>query len=57
MTVIFVFAALIAANIAYSVIDSRRAEDARQMDDFYRVEFKKSYDVRRETTPASSNWY
>ena len=57
MTVIFVFAALIAANIAYSVIDSRRAEDARQMDDFYRVEFKKSYDVRRETTPASNNWY
>ena len=57
MTVIFVFAALIAANIAYSVIDSRRAEDARQMDDFYRVEFKTSYDVRRETTPASSNWY
>lgn len=57
MTVIFVFAALIAANIAYSVFDSRRAEDARQMDDFYRVEFKKSYDVRRETNPASSNWY
>lgn len=57
MTVIFVFAALIAANIAYSVYDSRRAEDARQMDDFYRVEYKKSYDVRRETTPASNNWY
>ena len=57
MTVIFVFAALIAANIAYSVYDSRRAEDARQMDDFYRVEYKKSYDVRRETTPASHNCY
>ena len=57
MTVIFVFAALIAANIVYSVIDSRRAEDARQMDDFYRVEFKKSYDIRRETTSASTNWY
>ena len=57
MTVIFVFAALIAANIAYSVYDSRRAEDARQMDDFYRVEYNKSYDVRRETTPASNNWY
>ena len=57
MTVIFVFAALIAANIAYSVYDSRREEDARQMDDFYRVEYKKSYDVRRETTPASNNWY
>ena len=52
MTVIFVFAALIAANIAYSVIDSRRAEDARQMDDFYRVEFKKSYDVKQETESA-----
>ena len=57
MTVIFVFAALIAANIAYSVVDSRRAEDARHMDDFYRVEFKKSYDVKRETTPASTSWY
>ena len=57
MTVIFVFAALIAANIAYSVVDSRRAEDARQMDEFYRVEFKKSYDVKRETTPASTSWY
>ena len=57
MTVIFVFVALIAANIAYSVVDSRRAEDARQMDDFYRVEFKKSYDVKRETTPASTSWY
>ena len=57
MTVIFVFAALIAANIAYSVIDSRRAEDARQMDDFYRVEYKKSYDVSRETTPVSNSWY
>ena len=57
MTVIFVFVALIAANIAYSVYDSYREEDARQIDDFYRVEFKKSYDVRRETTPASNNWY
>lgn len=57
MTVIFVFAALIAANIAYSVIDSRRAEDARQMDDFYRVEYKKSYDVSRETSAVSNNWY
>ena len=26
-------------------------------DDFYRIEFKKSYDVSRETSPASSNWY
>ena len=52
MTVIFVFVALIAANIAYSVYDSYREEDARQIDDFYRVEFKKSYDVKKETESA-----
>ena len=57
MTVIFVFAALIAANIAYSVFDSRRAEDARQMDDFYRVEYKKSYLLRDEETELANGWY
>jgi len=48
MTSIFVFAALIAANIAYQVYDSRRCEAYRQMDDYYRVEFKKSYNAANE---------
>ena len=55
MTAIFVFAALIIASVAYSVFDGRRAEAARRMDDFYRVEFKKSYVVKDEI--AAQNWY
>lgn len=48
MTAIFVFAALIVVNVAYSIYDSRRAATARQIDDYYRVEFKKSYNVSNE---------
>lgn len=48
MTAIVVFAALIAVNVAYSIYDSRRAETARQIDDYYRVEFKKSYQLSNE---------
>ncbi len=55
MTAIFVFAALIIASVAYSVFDGRRAEAARRMDDFYRVEFKKSNVVKDEI--AAQNWY
>ena len=55
MTAIFVFAALIIASVAYSVFDGRRAEAARRMDDFYRVEFKKSYVVKDEI--AAQNWF
>ena len=55
MTAIFVFAALIIANVAYCVFDGRRAEAARQIDDFYRVEFKKNYGVKDEI--AAQNWY
>ena len=55
MTASFVFAALIIASVAYSVFDGRRAEAARRMDDFYRVEFKKSYVVKDEI--AAQNWY
>ena len=57
MTVIFVFVALIAANVAYSIHDARRCETDRQMDDFYRVEFKKSYDVKRETESVMNPMY
>lgn len=38
MTAFVIFAALIIANIVYAIDDSRRAETARQVDDFYRVE-------------------
>lgn len=48
MTAIFVFAALIAVNVAYSIYDSCRAATAREIDDYYRIEFKKSYNVSNE---------
>jgi len=56
MTAMFVFAALIVANIAYSIYDNRRIEAARQMDDFYRIEFKKSYNIENETRTAAT-WF
>ena len=45
MTAIIVFAALIAANVAYMIYDNRRAADFQYMDDYYRVEFKKTYNL------------
>lgn len=56
MTAIFVFAALVVANIAYTIYDNRRIETARQMDDYYRVEFKKSYSISNENNVLSS-WF
>ena len=53
MTAIIVFAALIAVNVAYSIYDGRRAEPARQIDDYYRVEFKKSYQLANEQGTAT----
>lgn len=50
MTAIFVFAALAVASIIYTVVDTRRAETERQIDDFYRVEHKKTY-------AAQNGWY
>ena len=55
MTVMFVFVALVAANVAYAVYDSRRMETTQQMEDFYRVEFKKTYNVDKEHNALS--WY
>ena len=55
MTAVFVFAALIIVNIAYCVYDGRRADAARQIDDFYRVEFKKTYRAKEKTITES--WY
>lgn len=57
MTAIMVFVALIVANVAYSVYDSRRTEAARQIDDFYRVEFKKSYVAKNENEAILESWY
>ena len=56
MTAIIVFASLIAVNVAYTVYDARRAETARQMDDFYRVEFKKTYNLNSDNVPVNG-WH
>ena len=48
MTAMIVFAALIVANIAYSIYDSRRTAAYQLMDDYYRVEFKKTYNLANE---------
>ena len=48
MTAIIVFSVLIAVNIAYSIYDTQRAETARQIDDYYRVEFRKTYPLSDE---------
>ncbi len=53
MTAIFVFAALIAANVAYAIYDGRCAETSRQVDDYYRVEFKKNYLAQNDKETAS----
>ena len=57
MTALFVFIALIAANIAYSIHDARRSETNRQMDDFFRVEYKKTYGLRNEEASIANGWY
>lgn len=56
MTSIFVFAALIVANIAYQVYDSFRSEVDRQMDDYFRVEFKKSYNIVNEARAMNGQY-
>ena len=38
MTAFVIFAVLLIANVLYTIDDNRRAEAARQVDDFYRVE-------------------
>ena len=38
MTAFVIFAALIIANIIFTIDDDRRIETARLVDDFYRVE-------------------
>ena len=55
MTTLFVVFALIVANVVYAVYDHRRMQTAQQMEDFYRVEFKKTYNVDKEHNALS--WY
>ena len=43
MTAMFVFFALVAASIVYTVVDNNRIEMERQIDDFYRVEHKRIF--------------
>lgn len=50
MTAIFVFIALAVASIVYTVVDNRRIDTERQINDFYRVEHKKTY-------LAQNGWY
>ena len=55
MTAVFVFAALIVVYAEYCIYDGRSEEAARQMDDFYRGEFKKNYGAREDALTQS--WY
>jgi len=48
MMMMFVFSALVVANIAYAVYDSYCSRTTEQMEDFYRVEFRKSYCMDQE---------
>lgn len=57
MTALFVFVAVITANVAYSIRDAFRSETARQMDDFYRVEYKKTYRMREDKATIANGWY
>lgn len=50
MTATFVFAALAIASIIYTIVDDRRIDTQRQIEDFYRVEHKKTY-------AAQNGWY
>ena len=42
MTAMFVFAVLAVASIVYTVVDNNRMDTERQIDDFYRIEHKKT---------------
>ena len=48
MSVMFVFSALVVANIVYAIYDSFCSRTAQQMEDFYRVEFRQNYCGEKE---------
>ena len=56
MTVMFVFAALIAANVAYAVRDNHQAEDVQAARDFYRVEHKNTYRAGSIDAKVMEGW-
>ncbi|MBR2942006.1 MAG: hypothetical protein IKB82_01280 [Clostridia bacterium] len=49
MTTLYVVLALAAGYIAYSIYDARRDDAIHQMNDFYEVEYKKSFVVQNES--------
>jgi len=48
MTTLYVVLTLAAACIAYSIYDARREEAIHQMNDFYEVEYKKTFVAQNE---------
>ena len=57
MTAIYVCLALIAANVGYAIYDNRKMENLCQMDDYYRVEFKKTYNIAGNKKVMPGSWY
>ena len=56
MTVLFVFVALLIANFLFTRWDDKRVEESRRLQDFYRIEYKKSYDATVDTNWMGKNW-
>lgn len=48
MIALYVFLALVAADIVYSIYDNHQSDALEQMDDFYAVEQKKCFLERNE---------
>ncbi len=55
MTVLFVFVALMIANFLFTRWDDKRMEEARRLNDFYRIEYKKCYDATMDTNWMTNN--
>ena len=41
MTIMMIFAAVMIANVVFSIYDNRQSDVYRQIDDFYRIEEKR----------------
>ena len=55
MTVLFVFVALLIANFLFTRWGDKRVEESRRLQDFYRIEYKKSYDATVDTNWMGNN--
>lgn len=51
MTVLLVFVALLVANYVFTRWDDKRMEEAKRIQDYYRIEYKKCYGATADT-----NW-